>query len=126
MDDVFGTVAGTAFSAYLIAVVAKGNGKALVTEASKDWQYLEFVAAIYVLYLLHKSDFGGAIVDMFITTAIIALLIKMAAQSDTNFSDTLSKFAKGQVSMTETLTKILGLAGSAKDNLDGNNPQRNI
>lgn len=109
MDKAIGAIGGTALAAYIMAVVAKGNGKELTGELVKDWRYLEFLTAIYVLYLLHKSDFGGQLVDMFVTTAIIALLIKMAAESSTDFSGTLSQFAKGELGITETLVKLFGL-----------------
>lgn len=109
MDKAFSAIAGTLLGAYLIAVVVKGNGKALTTEISKDAQYLEFLAAIYILYMLHKSKFGGELIDLLVTTAVMGVLIKMAAQSDTNFTGTLSKFAKGEISMTETASTILGL-----------------
>lgn len=116
MDKAFDAIAGTALGAYLIAVVVQGNGQAFVKEAASDWQYLEFLAAVYVLYMLHKSDFGGQIIDMLITTAIIALVIKMAATSDTNFTGALSDFANGKSGMFETVKKLVGAIPGSKPN----------
>jgi hypothetical protein len=115
MDKAITAIGGTIVTVYLIRVVMSGNARKLLELAKNDWQYLEFLAAIYILYLLHKSDFGGQIVDMLITTAIIGLVIKLAAQSSTDFSGTLSKFMGGHISMTQTVFDLLGIPHPTKE-----------
>lgn len=128
MDKAFSTIAGTALGAYIIAVVMNGNGPKLVSKAKKDWRYIEFLAAVYALYLLHKSSFGGQVADMLITTAIIAVLIKIAAESDTNFRAAFTDFATHKDSngdyygLTELFQTLIGNAKFRSGDVDKSNP----
>lgn len=110
IDGIISTVGGVGLGAYLIAVVFQGNGKTLLTEVTKDWQYLEFLVAIYILYALHASKWGGQIVTMLIQTAIVALLIKMAAASGNGITEASDSFAAGKLSLFQYIQTVLGFA----------------
>jgi hypothetical protein len=107
IDKVLGAVTGVGVGLYIIQVVAKGNTKNLYELVKDETGYLEFLIALYVLYLLHKFGPTSKITDALIVMAVIAVLIKAATHS--NLSSALSDFAAGRKSMFQTLSEILGI-----------------
>lgn len=107
IDKVLGAVTGVGLGLYTLKVIVNGNIVELGSLVKEETGYLEFLIAIYVLYLLHKNGPTHSIVDGLIVIAVVAVLIKAATKS--NLSSLLSDFGAGRASMLETVNKIIGL-----------------
>lgn len=107
MDKVATAVVGGFIGVYLIRVGLAGNGSALLKELEKEGGYLQFLVALYALWLLHKYGPTHQITDALVTTAAVAVLLKVMA-SDTNVVATIREFATGRKTLFQTTKALFG------------------
>ena len=105
IDSLAGTLAGVGIGAYLFAVVWNGNTSTLGSYLKDEEGYLEFVVALLLLGLVNKYGPQGRVTSAITSMAIIAVLVKMGA--NTNLNQTLARFASGQASGLDTLKSLL-------------------
>ena len=73
------SVSAIALVGYVGAVMYHGNLMALVNALKSDWRFLEWVAAVGVLYLLAKESYLHGPVVGLIGIAVVAFLLKHTA-----------------------------------------------
>jgi len=104
MNNLLGAVSGIAIAVYTLVVVYKGNLATLGTLLKQDAAYLEFLAALVALALIHNALPENTITDMISIIALIALGMKFFA--NTNISSALADFGSGKKTMLETIQAI--------------------
>lgn len=105
MNRALDGILGVGLGAYLIAVVLKGNSKTLINYLGEEVGYLEFLTAIYLLYLLHGYGPTQKITDALMIGAIFAVVLK--AVTNSGISGVVDDFANGRKSLFETLQAII-------------------
>lgn len=87
------STAALAIVGYTGTVIFQGNLIALVTQLSKDWQFLEVIAAMGVLYYLTKIEYLQGPMTALIGLGVLGVVLKVASNStlQTAFRD----FASG-------------------------------
>lgn len=104
-DEAMDGFAAVALSVYLIIVFYRGNLFPLLNELKKETGYLEFVVAIYIIYLLLKIEATRPIVYLFVVGAVTVMLLKMSRNFDLNaFRD----FQAGKINLFQLLSGALG------------------
>lgn len=104
VDQLAGTLAGVGLGVYLFAVVWHGNTKTFGHMIMQEEGYVEFVIALLLLGLVNKYGPSSKITNAITTMAIIAVLVKVGA--NTNINQTLANFASGQTSALDTLKSL--------------------
>lgn len=115
LNKVIGGILGVGLGLYTLKVVFSGNTDALGNLLKDETGYLEFLVALYALYLLHKYGPEHKIIDLIITMAVLAIIFKTINRNTTLVSNThaaLSKFGSGNATILETIGSILGYKAS--------------
>jgi hypothetical protein len=85
-----GVSCGIGTGAYLIAVAYQGNVTALWSQVKTDEHYVEFLAAIVILWALKQYGPTSTISDILLAGAALALLLKAGSNgSITNFAENI-------------------------------------
>ncbi len=104
-DEAMDGFASIALAVYLVIVFYRGNIFPMLNELKKETGYLEFLIAIYLVYLLLKIQATRPIVALLVTGAVMVMLIKMSQNfSASKFSD----FQAGRINLFQLATSVLG------------------
>lgn len=104
IESLIGSLSGAAIGAYCFSVVFHGNIKTLGHYLVEEEGYVEFIVALLLLGLVNKYGPAGKLTSAITSMAIIAVLVKLAA--NTNLNQTLAKFAAGQATALDTLKNL--------------------
>jgi hypothetical protein len=110
MDKVAGGAVGVLAGVYLIAVARAGHSKDLFALLKEETGYLELLAAMYALWLLHEKTERGGIVDQLIMVALIAAAVKLASNTG-NIVPELEKFGNGEQGLFTTFGHVFSSIG---------------
>lgn len=110
LQDMMAMFSGVAMGVYLIAVVLQGNTQAFIQAVIADSGYLQFIAAVIILMIIHSYLPGSIITDVITGTAILGALL--IAVGNTNVASIFSSFGSGQITMWQAITALFGGATS--------------
>jgi hypothetical protein len=105
LESLVGALAGGGIGIYFVAVVWHGNVSKLGHMLMGEEGYLEFLVALMLLGLVNKYGPQGKITSAITTMAIIAVMVKIGA--NTNLNQALAKFSTGQASALDTIKELM-------------------
>lgn len=103
------SVSAIALVGYVGVVMYQGNLLPFLQQVGKDWEFLEWVAAIGLLYWLVKNEYLSGPVSALVGIALIAMLLKLTANP--TVTSAVNSFGQGNLSLLSTLEAIGVQAG---------------
>lgn len=105
LSNTVGAVSGLALATYLGFVLYNGNTGTLKNYLLQEEPYLEFIAAIAILWLLTKYGPSSQITDFLIVGVLLAMAFRIASR--VNLPGVMQQFATGQVGLFKTISTLL-------------------
>lgn len=106
MKDFEGTIdslAALALLIYVVVVVLRGNGKALMERLSRETGFAEFALALFILSQIAKIPELKPLVSPVIVLACVIVAMRIAEGSNVSaFSD----FANGRAGLFQTIGRV--------------------
>lgn len=98
------SVSAIALVGYTGAVIYNGQLINLLSQMTKDWQFLEFIAALGILYYLAKQDYLSGPVTALIGLAAAGFLLRVVANPQATTA--VKSFANGSQGLFQTLYDV--------------------
>ena len=105
------SVSAIAVIGYVGAVMWNGNLEALGAQLYADWHFLEFVAALGLLYLVARADYLSGPASALIAVAAVGLAIKTL--SNEAVQSNLNGMLQGQVGLFKGFAGVFSGVGQA-------------
>jgi hypothetical protein len=113
-ENIGDKAAAVAIIGYIAAVLYQENPDVLAKELANDARFLEFVVALYALYLLWRAPGIGPIARPLILLGVASAALVFVNRS--NVIDAIRAWNSGSASMFETLLKMAGVETPNKGN----------
>ncbi len=113
MDKVFGGVVGVLLGVYLVRVGIAGNGKQLLALLREDDKYLDFLLALWILWVLHEYGPTHDITDQLVISGIVGTILLVVHNNPQIFSN-LELFGEGKIGLADLFKQTAQSAVGAK------------
>jgi hypothetical protein len=98
-------LAAVALGVYLAMVMARGNGKAFLSQITKETGFVEFIVSLWILSLIVKVPAVKPLAGPLVTMAAIILAMKIVQGADmAAFGD----FASGRIGLFQAVGRVFG------------------
>lgn len=105
LDGALDGVASVGLAVYLILVFYRGNLFPLLSELKKEYGYLEFLLALFIVYRLMKVQSIRPVVASFVFAAVLIAAMNISKLADMSL---LKQFADGKVGLFKVIYSTFG------------------